>query len=151
MMRCPSLRFSDRFKLASGLLVGATIVGQVALASSEGLNITPPALDAVSAPAAASSQAAAKPAKPALSGVQVYNTVCVACHFPPGLGGAPAVGDSAAWLARINRDGMDMLIDNALQGYSGSTGIMPKKGGRVDLSDAEITSAVEYMLEKSMP
>lgn len=152
MMRRSSLRFSDRFKLASGILVGAAIVGQVALASSDGLIITPPALDAVSAPAAAPSQAAAaKPAKPALSGAQVYNTVCIACHFAPGLGGAPAIGDSAAWLARMDRDGVDALIHNALQGYSGSTGIMPKKGGRVDLSDAEITSAVEYMIEKSLP
>jgi cytochrome c len=43
---------------------------------------------------------------------------------------------------------MDTLIDHALHGFSGSTGIMPMKGGRVDLSDEEIIGAIEYMVEQ---
>jgi hypothetical protein len=65
-------------------------------------------------------------------------------------GGAPAIGDSDAWPARIDQ-GMDTLIDNALNGYSGSTGIMPRRGGRLDLSDAEVIGAAEYMVERASP
>jgi cytochrome c len=43
---------------------------------------------------------------------------------------------------------MDTLIDHALHGFSGSTGIMPMKGGRVDLSDEEIIAAIEYMVQQ---
>ena len=41
---------------------------------------------------------------------------------------------------------MDTLIDHALNGFSSSTGVMPRKGGRVDLSDEEIIAAIEYMV-----
>jgi cytochrome c len=84
-------------------------------------------------------------ASTALTGQKVYNEVCIACHSPPGVGGAPALGDRAAWAARIAQ-GMDTLIDRALNGYSSKTGIMPKKGGRLDLSDEEIIGAVEFMV-----
>jgi cytochrome c5 len=80
-----------------------------------------------------------------MTGQQVYNNVCIACHSPPGVGGAPALGDTDAWAPRIAQ-GMDTLIDHALNGFTGSTGVMPKKGERVDLSDEEIIEAVEYMV-----
>lgn len=91
----------------------------------------------------------AKPAKPdpvatALSGPQVYNTACLACHGP-GIGGAPILGDAAQWAERITQ-GADTLKKHAIQGFTGSTGYMPPKGGRVDLSDAEIAAAVDYMM-----
>src|SRR5690606_33490841 len=82
-----------------------------------------------------------------LTGPEVYNSVCIACHHPPGLGGAPALGDGDAWAPRIAQ-GMETLINHALGGYSGSTGIMPRKGGRLDLSDQDIIGAVEYMVEQ---
>jgi cytochrome c len=82
-----------------------------------------------------------------LTGPQVYNAICIACHSPPGVGGAPALGDGDAWAPRIAQ-GKDTLIDHALHGFSGSTGIMPRKGGRVDLSDEEIIAAIEYMIER---
>lgn len=82
-----------------------------------------------------------------LTGAQVYNEACFACHAPPGVAGAPALGDPAAWADRIAK-GVDTLVSNAIQGFQGSTGVMPPKGGRVDLSDEEIASAVEYMLEQ---
>jgi cytochrome c5 len=83
-----------------------------------------------------------------LTGPQVYNAVCIACHSPPGVGGAPPLGDSDAWAARIAQ-GMDTLIDHALNGFTGSTGVMPKKGERADLSDEEIIAAVEYMVAQA--
>ena len=87
----------------------------------------------------------AAPAPP--TGLEVYNNVCIACHAPPGIGGAPALGDTDAWAPRIAQ-GADTLIDHALNGFSGETGLMPRKGGRVDLSDEEIIEAVEYMVEQ---
>jgi len=80
-----------------------------------------------------------------LSGLEVYNNVCIACHYPPGIGGAPPLGDSETWSPRIAQ-GMDMLIEHALNGFAGSTGVMPKKGERLDLSDEEVIRAVEYMV-----
>jgi len=115
---------------------GCAAVGQVSVAEGE-----EPA--DVQAAQTATPEAAPAP----LSGPQVYHAVCIACHAPPGVGGAPALGDGDAWSARMAQ-GMDTLIDHALRGYSGSTGIMPRKGGRVDLSDEEIIAAIEYMIEQ---
>jgi cytochrome c5 len=83
-----------------------------------------------------------------MSGAQVFNAACYLCHSAPGVGGAPVVGDAAAWEARIAQ-GAETLNNHALNGFQGAAGFMPAKGGRVDLSDAEITSAVEYMIEQA--
>ena len=80
-----------------------------------------------------------------MTGQQVYNNVCIACHAPPGVGGAPALGDADAWVPRIAQ-GMETLFEHALNGFNGDTGIMPKKGQRLDLSDEEVIDAVEYMV-----
>jgi len=139
-LRDPDEQLFGRFKLVllvfTSLAGGCSAVGQVAPADSEE-PATPPAAP-ISTP-----RAVAMP----LTGLQVYKDVCIACHAAPGIGGAPALGNGDAWAARIDR-GIDTLIDHALHGYSGSTGIMPMKGGRVDLSDEEIIMAVEYMVEQ---
>jgi cytochrome c5 len=83
-----------------------------------------------------------------MTGPQVYNAACIVCHQPPGTGGAPPIGDLAAWAPRIAQ-GMDTLYMHALQGFQGTAGYMPPKGGRVDLSDDEIRAAVDYLLEQS--
>ena len=88
-----------------------------------------------------------EPVAAAMSGPQVYNTACLACHGA-GIGGAPIPGDAEAWSARIAQ-GLDVLKDHAINGFQGSAGYMPAKGGRVDLSDEEVASAVEYMLSES--
>ena len=87
------------------------------------------------------------PVAAALSGPQVYNEACLACHGA-GIGGAPVLGDVAGWQPRIAQ-GMDVLRDHAINGYTGSVGYMPAKGGRVDLSDDEVANAVDYMVEES--
>lgn len=98
-------------------------------------------------PQAAAAAAAALPAPAAapMSGQQVYNVACFACHGA-GIGGAPKSGDKNAWAARIAQ-GAQTLRAHALNGFQGSAGVMPPKGGRVDLSDAEIIAAVDYMVE----
>ncbi len=83
-----------------------------------------------------------------MTGQQVYNNVCIACHSPPGVGGAPALGDTEAWSPRIAQ-GIDILNDHALNGFSGSTGVMPKKGERLDLSDEAIIRAVKFMVDQA--
>jgi len=98
---------------------------------------------------AAAAAITAAPARVAtnLSGPQVFNEACYLCHAPPGVPGAPVIGDAAAWEPRI-ANGLEVLQDHALNGYTGDAGFMPPKGGRVDLSDNEILAAVQYMLEQ---
>lgn len=86
----------------------------------------------------------AEPVATLMSGPQVFNEACIVCHGS-GIGGAPTLADSAAWEPRIAQ-GMDTLYLHALEGYTGSTGHMPPKGARLDLSDDEVNGAVDYML-----
>jgi cytochrome c5 len=88
-----------------------------------------------------------EPVAAAMTGPQVYNSACIACHAA-GVGGAPIVGDAGQWTDRIAQ-GMETLARHAIEGYTGSAGYMPPKGGRLDLSDEEVTSAVEYMVGES--
>ena len=88
-----------------------------------------------------------EPVAEVLTGPQVYNQACLACHGA-GIGGAPVLGDVAIWTPRIAQ-GLDTLVDHAINGFTGELGYMPPKGGRLDLSDAEVTAAVEYMIEES--
>jgi len=85
-----------------------------------------------------------EPVAVTLTGPQIYNDACIACHGT-GVGGAPVVGDAAAWEARIAQ-GTDALNDHAINGI----GVMPPKGGRLDLSDQEVIDAVAYMLGEVM-
>ena len=146
-MRNPDHKFFAKFAHVSVILAGV-VIGQFALADPKEQAGSEEHADSEEPPvitADATSSAGAAAERP--DGLEVYNEICVACHSPPGIGGAPALGDADAWAARIAR-GMDTLINNALNGYSGSTGIMPRKGGRIDLSDEEIIAAIEYMIEQ---
>ena len=89
----------------------------------------------------------AAPVAEKMSGPQVYNAACLACHGA-GIGGAPKIGDKAAWSPRIAQ-GKDVLSGHALNGFQGQAGYMPPKGGRVDLSDEEILGAMTYMIGES--
>jgi cytochrome c5 len=76
-----------------------------------------------------------------------YVSSCMPCHGD-GLGGAPVTGKKADWAPRIAK-GTGKVQRNAIEGFEGGTGIMPPKGGRLDLSDNEIITLVDYMLEAS--
>ena len=93
--------------------------------------------DAGAAPAAGS---AAIPK----TGDEVFQQVCSACHAA-GLAGAPKAGDKAAWGPRIAK-GKATLYQHALQGFQGSAGVMPPKGGRTDLPDDLVKAAVDHMV-----
>jgi cytochrome c len=79
---------------------------------------------------------------------QTTNAACIVCHAPPGNAGAPPLGDVEAWAPRLAK-GINTLHQHALEGFKGEKGFMPPKGGRVDLSDGEITSAVDYILSQA--
>ena len=80
-------------------------------------------------------------------GADVYNGACAACHNL-GVAGAPKLGESVVWKARIEQ-GEAVLIKHAIEGYQGNAGMMPAKGGRPDLSDEDVTAAVRFMLVES--
>lgn len=106
-----------------------------------------PGEEGASAAPVAQAMSEPEPVAAALSGPQVYNSACLACHGA-GIGGAPVLGDAEGWAARIAQ-GMDVLKEHAIKGYQGSAGYMPAKGGRTDLSDEEVANAVEYMVSES--
>lgn len=82
-----------------------------------------------------------------MAGDAVYNTTCVACHGA-GLAGAPKVGDKAAWAPRIAK-GMDTLHKHSIEGFTGTAGVMPAKGGMTTVTDKSIMDAVDYMVAKA--
>jgi cytochrome c5 len=83
-----------------------------------------------------------------VDGQQVYEAGCVNCHGS-GIVGAPQVGNVDVWVDRIAQ-GMDAMVTRAIEGFLGSKGMMPMKGGNPSLSDEEIWAAVEYMVAQSV-
>lgn len=75
------------------------------------------------------------------SGAEVGKTHCFSCH-EAGTGGAPKPGDKAAWAPRFNK-GVDALVLTAIRGHGG----MPPRGGKADLTDAELRGAVLYLFD----
>jgi cytochrome c5 len=80
-------------------------------------------------------------------GEAVYNSGCAACHST-GVAGAPKVGDKDAWAGRVGQD-METIYDHAINGFQGESGVMPPKGGFMNLSDDDIKLAVDYMVDAS--
>ena len=80
-------------------------------------------------------------------GETIYNSGCVACHGA-GIAGAPRVGDKAAWVDRIAQ-GTEIIYEHALNGFQGTAGIMPAKGGFTHLSDEEVKAAIDFMIKAS--
>ena len=79
---------------------------------------------------------------PDRTGEEIVQARCSKCH-ETGEGGAPKIGDRAAWVPRV-KQGLDVVIRSAIKGHGG----MPARGGQADLTDAEMRSAVVYMMNK---
>jgi cytochrome c5 len=75
-----------------------------------------------------------------LSGEEVYNTYCTACHAA-GVAGAPKYGDAEAWEPRLAK-GMETLYQSTYNGLN----IMPPRGTCSQCSDEELRNAVDYMV-----
>ena len=169
-MRQADSQFFDTFMLVIGILMGSAVglffLARAIAIDTQGkyIKADPEVLAEVSKrlepvghvmklgdaelAAAAAAATAPKPVAAPMTGPQVYNAVCVVCHAPPGNAGAPPLADVEAWAPRIAK-GIDTLHMHALEGFKGDKGFMPPKGGRVDLSDAEISSAVDYIVSQA--
>ena len=91
------------------------------------------------APAAVVAAVAAKTAT-VDKGKAIYDQACTACHAA-GIAGSPKFGDKAAWAPRLGL-GVDTLTASVIKGK----GAMPPRGASGSASDAELKSAVEYMI-----
>lgn len=80
------------------------------------------------------------------TGERVYNQVCFTCH-DQGVFGAPKLGVLLDWTDRVSK-GKNILSYNAIEGYAGSKGFMPPRGGDPSLSDSEVKAAVQFMIDK---
>jgi cytochrome c5 len=85
----------------------------------------------------------AAPKQAAADGKAVYDKICFACHAQS-VAGSPKLGDKAAWAPRI-KQGMDTLVQSVIKGK----GAMPPKAGNPALTDAEIRSAIDFMVSQS--
>jgi c(7)-type cytochrome triheme protein len=118
----------------------STTLAQVAAAPAKA---AAPARTAPAAPAAAAAPAPVRAAADDGAGKAIYEGGCVACHGT-GMLGAPKFGDAAAWGPRA-AGGLQALVNSARAGK----GSMPPKGGNAALTDAQLLSAVSYMVSKS--
>lgn len=105
--------------------------------------------DAAAAAAAAVAPAAGDAAAGAdlALGQSVYEGKCKACHAT-GAAGSPKLDDKANWAPRIAQ-GMDTLVKHAIEGFKGTVGYMPPKGGFATLTDDEVKAAVAYMVSQA--
>jgi cytochrome c5 len=87
----------------------------------------------------ASAAAAGGGAGLGLSGEQVYNQFCFACHTA-GVGGAPLLHDVAAWEPRLAK-GAEALRATMKSGLNA----MPPMGTCMACSEAELDAALEFM------
>jgi cytochrome c5 len=93
---------------------------------------------------AVAAAAPAAPKAPVSEGEKIYSTYCTTCHAT-GVAGAPKITDKAAWEERA-KQGMPTLVSHALNGYKG---VMPPKGTCMECNEAQLKSAIEYMLGQS--
>lgn len=106
------------------------------------------AAQAAAAAAAAAALTANVPFDGRTDGAEIFNNgPCTGCHTA-GVGGAPKL-DAAGIGARVAAQGLDELVKKAISGFTGSTGVMPAKGGNPALTDDQIKAAVEHMVAQS--
>ena len=79
-------------------------------------------------------------------GSVIYNNLCSACHGS-GAGGAPKLTDKVHWGPRV-AEGLETLVKHATEGYTGSSGIMPARGGNPALNDEQVKATVAWMIDQ---
>lgn len=70
---------------------------------------------------------------------EIYEYSCYSCHANPQTG-APLTGDGAAWEPRLAK-GMDVLLDNTINGFEG----MPPLGMCMDCTEDQFVALIEFM------
>ncbi len=122
-----------------------------------GLAVLDVSCDRAEPVAAAEAPATAKPAAASdwvpddpelLRGREIYHQTCHLCH-EHGEEGAPRLSRREAWEPRVAK-GLDVLVPHAIEGFSGSEGTMPPRGGEDSYSDEQIAAAVKFMAAASL-
>jgi cytochrome c5 len=81
-------------------------------------------------------------------GKTIYDNLCHSCHTA-GVAGAPVLGNKSMWAPRI-AEGLDTLVQHAINGYHGPDGNqMPAKGGNPSLTDAQVKAAVTWIVDQA--
>ena len=167
-MRNYDLEFLKKFSLVIGFLVLVTLglmagayyvhlqlppeVNPVAVKQTQARIAPAGAVYAGSTGAAAQAAANAAAAAQAASqvayggttdGSVIYGQLCTGCHTS-GAGGAPTL--TAAGMGARAGKGKDTLYSNAINGFTGSAGVMPAKGGNPALTDEQVKATVDWML-----
>ena len=83
----------------------------------------------------------AAPAARAQTGGELYKARCASCH-DAGVGGAPRVSVQSDWTARVGK-GRPALIRSVIYGLPGRKA---PRAGMGNLSDRDLTAAVDYMI-----
>ena len=78
-----------------------------------------------------------------LDGSVIYAQLCTGCHTA-GVSGAPKLV-KGEWAARLAQ-GTDVLHKHAIEGYTGTAGLMPAKGGNPSLTDEQVAATVDWMV-----
>lgn len=78
------------------------------------------------------------------TGEAVYRDKCAICH-DAGTDKAPRIGAREDWKARFSK-GHEAMLRSAIKGVPGTA--MAPKGGFLQLPDAEVAQALDYMLER---
>ena len=168
-MRNYDLEFLKRFSLVIAFLAAITlglIVASIAIHRTLPPEVDPAAakrtenrIAPVGAVYAGSTGAAAKAAAAAakaaaaasqvayggtLDGSVIYQNLCSGCHGS-GAGGAPTLV-AGQWAARIAQ-GTETLYRHSIEGFTGSSGVMPAKGGNPALTDEQVMATVDWMLD----
>jgi len=144
-----AVRLGNRGQALEGLMQDPLYQSQVAERIALGVRVAVAGQDnsALAILPDPSTQQGSSPVTVPTTGAEVFQQACVACHGQ-GIAGAPRAGDAAAWNRRIAQ-GKSTLYRHAIQGFKGDAGVMPPKGGRIDVSDDLIRAAVDQMIEAS--
>lgn len=83
--------------------------------------------------------------EPLQAGRTVWLGTCKNCHAT-GFASAPPVTKLSAWRMRLAKE-RSVLHEHAIEGFYGEDyAHMPPRGGNESLTDAEVMSAVDYMV-----
>jgi mono/diheme cytochrome c family protein len=81
-----------------------------------------------------------------ISGKQIYESNCLACHGANGKGSIPGVPDFNEKNGRLSKSDSE-LLSNIITGIQspGSSMPMPPRGGNSQLSDTDLNAALKYI------
>ena len=123
--------------------VAQRTLGRIAPAGAVYAGQTGAAAQAAAVAAAAAKAASNVAYGGTLDGSVIFNNLCTGCHTS-GAGGAPTM--TAAGMGARAAKGADTLHKHAIEGFTGSAGVMPPKGGNPSLTDEQVKATVDWML-----